>query len=303
MTPLAWLIVVGALLGGGLALLVAELRPGPPDLGAALDRLGAGRGSGMAVEPPARRAGAESATPRLDRLGGRLLDLPGLTLPHRELALLGRTPARFMAHKLLFALLGLLIPPYLVVFAALIGTGLSPVVPVIGSLGLAAALWFLPDLVVRSEAKAGRVEYLHGIAAYLELVALERAADCGPAEALVRAAAVGRSAVFRRITDALDRATLARQAPWDGLEALAGELGLTPLQDLADIMRISGTDGAAVYRTLRARARNLRAELLAEDLARANVDSERMVAPGSALVTLMTVLIAFPAVYQMFRGG
>jgi HAMP domain-containing protein len=44
-------------------------------------------------------------------------------------------------------------------------------------------------------------------------------------------------------------------------------------------------------------------ELLAEDLARANVDSERMVAPGSALVTLMTVLIAFPAVYQMFRGG
>ena len=68
-------------------------------------------------------------------------------------------------------------------------------------------------------------------------------------------------------------------------------------------MRLSGSDGAAVYTTLRARARNLRAELLAEELTRANVDSERMVVPGSVLVTLMTLLIAFPAIFQMFHGG
>jgi hypothetical protein len=295
---LPWLIVVGALAGGGIALLVAELRPAPPELGAALERL-------HATPDPGRRPGAaeESATPRLDRLGERLLDVPGTRIPTRELALIGRTPARFMAHKLLFALLGLLLPPYLMVFSALIGSSISPVVPAFGSLVLAGLLWFLPDVIVRSEAKESRIEYLHGIAAYLELVALERAADCGPAEALVRAAGVGRSTVFLRINDALERASLARLPPWDGLDGLAEELGLTPLQDLADIMRISGTDGAAVYRTLRARARNLRAELLSEDLARANVDSERMVAPGSALVTLMTVLIAFPAVYQMFHSG
>jgi hypothetical protein len=58
-----------------------------------------------------------------------------------------------------------------------------------------------------------------------------------------------------------------------------------------------------VYRALRARARNLRSELLTDDLDRANVDSERMVAPGSALVSLMTALIAFPALYQMLHGG
>ena len=208
-----------------------------------------------------------------------------------------------MLHKLLFALIGLLLPAYLGALAALLGTSLPVLLPAVAGPALAALLWLVPDAVVRGEAKEARVEYLHAIASYLELVALERAADCGPADSLIRAAEVGRGAVFRRLTDALDRAATDRLPPWDGLEALAAELGLTPLQDVADIMRISGTDGAAVYDTLRARARSLRAELLAEDLARANTDSERMVAPGSALTMLMTALIAFPALYQMLHSG
>ncbi len=113
---------------------------------------------------------------------------------------------------------------------------------------------------------------------------------------------MGRGTVFRRIRDALERASTDRLPPWDGLDVLSVELGLTPLQDVADIMRISGTDGAAVYDTLRARARSLRGELLAEDLARANTDSERMVAPGAALTLLMTSLIVFPALYQMLSS-
>ncbi|MEZ0093040.1 hypothetical protein [Streptacidiphilus sp. EB129] len=292
---LTWLMLAGAVIGVGLALLAAELRPAPPELGSALDRL---------HRDPTPGGRARAADPDLgERLGARLVGLPGLRIPTRELALIGRTPARFMAHKLLFALVGLLVPTLLQFLDLVMGGSLPLLVPIAGALLLAAAFWFVPDAVVRSEAKDARIEYLHGIAAYLELVALERAADCGPAEALHRAAGIGRGTVFRRIADALDRAALDRLPPWDGLDVLAAELALTPLQDLADIMRISGTDGAAVYRTLRARARNLRAELLTDDLARANVDSERMVAPGSALVTLMTLLIAFPAVYRMFQGG
>jgi hypothetical protein len=290
---MTFLILAGAVLGIGLALLVAELRPAPPELGAALDRLH------REPLPPLRTAPPSP----FERFGGLLLGLRWARIPYQQLALIGRTPARFMAHKALFAFLGLLLPPYLQVMEGLLGGSLPLVVPVLGSLALAGLLWFLPDYIVSGEAKEARVEYLHGVAAYLELVALERAADCGPAEALSRAAQVGRGTVFRRIGSALDRATLDRRPPWDGLDALADELGLLPLQDLADIMRISGTDGAAVYTTLRARARNLRSELLTDDLARSNLDSERMVVPGSALVTLMTVLIAFPAVYRMFQGG
>ncbi len=288
-----WSVLAGAVAAGGVAMLISELRPSPPDLGQALDRL---------HRTPAERTPDPDERPRwFDRIGERSVGLRGVRIPERELALIGRTPGRFMAHKLLFALLGLVLPSYLVVAAALVDLSLPFALPLVVGPLLAGLLWFVPDAIVRGEAKEARVEYLHGIAAYLELVAMERAADLGPAEALRRAAAVGRGTVFLRIRDALDRAATDRLPPWAGLDALAEELGLTPLQDLADIMRISGTDGAAVYDTLRARAKGLRGELLAEDLARANADSERMVAPGSALTLLMTILIVFPALYKMIN--
>ncbi|MED7949508.1 MULTISPECIES: type II secretion system F family protein [unclassified Streptomyces] len=288
-----WSVLAGAAAAGGIALLIAELRPAPPDLGQALDRL---------HRTPADRTPDPEERPRwFDRIGERSISLRGVRIPERDLALIGRTPARFMAHKLMFALIGLVLPPYLVVAAMLLDMSLPFVLPLLVGPLLAGLFWFLPDAIVRGEAKEARVEYLHGVAAYLELVAMERAADLGPAEALRRAAAVGRGAVFRRIRDALDRAATDRLPPWAGLDALAVELGLTPLQDVADIMRISGTDGAAVYDTLRARAKGLRGELLAEDLARANSDSERMVAPGAALTLLMTVLIIYPALHKMLN--
>ncbi|MDH6575163.1 hypothetical protein [Kitasatospora sp. MAP5-34] len=288
-----WAVLAGAAVAGGVAVLAAELRPAPPDLGQALDRLHRA--------PADRTDDLEQRLPWYDRLGAGSLRLPGARIPHQQLALIGRTPARFMAHKLLFALIGLLLPGYASAMAVLTGAALPVAVPLAAGPALAVLGWLVPDAIVSGEAKEAKAEYLHGIAAYLELVALERAADLGPAEALRRAAAVGRGTVFRRIRDALERAATDRLPPWDGLDALAEELGLTPLQDVADIMRISGTDGAAVYDTLRARAKGLRGELLAADLARANTDSERMVAPGSLLTLLMTALIVFPALYQMLN--
>ncbi|MFJ9951542.1 hypothetical protein [Kitasatospora sp. NPDC091207] len=286
-----WSVLAGAVAAGGVALLISELRPAPPDLSQALDRL---------HRTPADREPDPDERPRwFDRIGERSIGLRGVRVPRRELSLIGRAPARFMAHKLLFAVIGLVLPAYLAAMAVLLDMGLPFALPLVLGPLLAGLLWFVPDAIVRGEAKEARTEYLHGIAAYLELVALERAADLGPAEALRRAAAVGRGPVFRRIRDALDRAATDRLPPWAGLDALAAELGLTPLQDVADIMRLSGTDGAAVYDTLRARAKGLRGELLAEDLARANADSERMVAPGAALTLLMTALIVFPALHQM----
>jgi hypothetical protein len=290
-----WAVLAGAVGAGGLALLISELRPSPPDLGQALDRLHR--------TPADHAADGEHRLPWYDRLGRSALSLPGARIPQQQLALIGRTPARFMAHKLLFALIGLLLPAYLVAMTTLSDIQLPLAVPVVLGPLLALLGWLVPDGIVAGEAKEARTEYLHAIAAFLELVALERAADCGPAEALRRAATVGRGTVFRRIRDALERAATDRLPPWDGLDALAAELGLTPLQDLADIMRLSGTDGAAVYDTLRARAKGLRGELLAADLAQANVDSEAMVAPGTMLTLLMTVLIVFPALYKMFGAG
>jgi hypothetical protein len=292
---ITWLVLSGGLAGLGLALFVAELRPAPPQLGSALERLH--------PEPVLPGEAATGREPKgfHEALGARLRQVPGVTVPRRELALVGRTPERHLAQKLLSALIGLVAFPYVTFMASLAGVTLPVLVPAFCSLALAALMWLMPDLLLRSQAAEARVDHLHAVAAYLELVALERAADRGPAEALLSAARVGDGPVLRRIALALDRATLERRPPWDGLADLAEELGLTPLQDLADTMRLAGTDGAAVYKTLRARAANLRSELLSDELAKANVVSERMVLPGTALVMVFTLLVGFPAVYRMMR--
>lgn len=293
---ITWLVLTGGLAGLGLALFLAELRPAPPQLGSALERL-----HPDPVLPGEPATGAALPGGFYEALGARLRDLPGVTIPRRELALVGRTPERHLAQKLISSLIGLVAFPYVTFLASMLGITLSVLVPAVCSLALAALMWFLPDLLLRRQAAEARADYLHAVAAYLELVALERAADRGPAEALLSAARVGNGPVLRRISAALDRAGLERRPPWEGLADLAEELGLSPLQDLADTMRLAGSDGAAVYKTLRARAANLRSELLSDELARANVVSERMVLPGTALVMIFTVLVGFPAVSRMMQ--
>ncbi|MBC3841773.1 type II secretion system F family protein [Streptacidiphilus sp. 4-A2] len=293
MTQLTWLILAGAVVGLGLALLVSQLRAAPPDLGTVLERMQPASGLGRALPPGSL----------LDRLGVPLLQLPGVRIPEQQLALTGRSPSRFMATKALCALIGLAFPPYLQLFAVLFGAHPPLLLSLGGALALAAVMWFLPDWTLKGQAAEARTEYLHAISAYLELVAMERAADHGPAESLRRAATVGRSPVFRQFAAAMESAALDRQPPWVGLTALGRRLGLSALTDLADIMQVSGTDGASIYTALRARAHNLRSELLAAEQAKASVESERMVIPGTILVMLMTVLIAYPAVAVMFSGA
>ncbi len=293
MTQLTWLIVMGAVVGLGVALAISQLRPSPPDLGTVLERM----------QPRSGLSRPATDGSLLDRLGLPLVGLSWVRIPQQQLALTGRTPTRFMATKGLCALIGLAFPPYLQLLAVLFGFHTPLVFSLAGALVLAGVLWFLPDWSLKGQADEARTEYLHAISAYLELVAMERAADHGPAESLRRAATVGRSPAFRQFAAAMESAALDRQPPWVGLTALGQRLGLTALTDLADIMQVSGTDGASIYTALRARAHNLRSELLSADQARASVESERMVIPGTALVMLMTLLIAYPAVAQMFGGA
>ena len=69
--------------------------------------------------------------------------------------------------------------------------------------------------------------------------------------------------------------------PWDALHTLADELGLPELDDFADIMRLSGEEGASVYTNLRARSAAMRTAMLNDEIAEANAVGERMTIPGS----------------------
>ncbi|MEU1034492.1 type II secretion system F family protein [Streptomyces mirabilis] len=285
-------VLTGGTVGAGVALLVRELLRPQPALGPALAR-----------SAPATLTMPE---PELDReevwgrwLLGRLERLPGVRIPTINLALLGQGPGQFMLKKVALAALGLLCPVIATIPWIIAGVSLPFYVPAGVGLLIAGLLFITPDLAVRDQAKRAREEFAHALSAYLDLVALKRAADAGPAEALEKAAEVGAGWPFLYLQGALRRARLEKIPPYQALTELAAEYDLPVLDDVADIMRGSATDGAAVYKALRARTGALGSELLADQAAEANAASEKMTAPGALLAVLVMLLMAFPAVIRM----
>lgn len=285
--------VGGAACGLGALVAVREFLPERPDLARALARLDAPT---FAAPPPAALPGTASMD-RLQRwLAGRMARVP---VPSADLRLLCRSVEAHLTSKVAFALLGLLLPAAVLTVLTLFGPGLPLAVPVVVSLASAAAFFFVPDLVLRGRADDARAEFRQAVGAYLELVALERAADGGPADSLERAAVVGRGWAFTRISDTLARARLVGVPPWRALADLAEEIGADDLRDLADIVALAGEDGAAIYDTLAAKAASLRARSLAEAEATSNAASEKLTLPAVGLGLAFLLLVCYPALARV----
>ncbi|WP_326693346.1 MULTISPECIES: type II secretion system F family protein [unclassified Streptomyces] len=289
-------LVLGCGMGLGLALLVRALMPARPGLG-------------QALQPPSSRSarGASGGYDR-DEVWGqwvmrRLSGMPGLKLPVRELELLGTSPAKLILKKAALAGMGFMWPWLFLLPPMLIGLPMPFFVPGVFGLGTAALAWIVPDLEVRAKAKRARREFAYAMAAYLDLIALQRGADSGPTEALARTAKVADGWAFRRVDEALMRAQVEKIPPWQALRELTRELDLPALDDVADIMRQSSHDGAAVADTLRKRAASLSTQLLEEQTAEANSDSEKMTAPISVVAVLLMFLMGFPAVLRILTIG
>jgi hypothetical protein len=301
------MIVTGlqlALLGGlmeaaGVVLLVSRLVPARPDLADALDRLSpdAGRPApGVEVE-------GSSAAERLGRWGMRLFpEVVWGQAPVQQLALLRISTVRFYGEKLLFGMLGLVVVPLLSVLMAVLGWRLPVVLPVVATVGLAVGMFFLPDYNVRDDAKRARTEFARALGAYADLVALERNAGSGPRQALEVAAAVGDSWVFRRLREELAFSSWSGEQPWQALRRLSQELGVTELGDLADIVRLSGEEGAQIYGQLRARSAAMRAAMLNDEVAYANAVGEKLSIPMSILGVIFLMILVAPALMRVMGG-
>jgi Flp pilus assembly protein TadB len=296
-------VLAGATAGLGLTVIVRELLPAQPQLAAALDRLAPARvapAQPVEQEPAGEAASTGALEARVGRAAQRYLTgAPLVRIPTLELALLRMPVARYLGQKVLLALIGLLFPALFTVMVLAAKSSLPVAVPTLGGLALGALLFLLPDLEVRRKAAAAREEFARATSAYIDLTALERAAGAGATQALEQAATVGDSWVFVRLREQLIRARLSGIPPWDGLHELATELALPELSDLADIMRLSGEEGAAVADTLRARSRGLRTALLTKEQTRANEDSERMVIPVALLGLIFLVILGAPAIVRI----
>lgn len=296
-TGLQLVILAGALLGLGLALLVIRFVPAEPDLADALGRLTPTRSRTTGTDP----VGAATGKERLGVWAMRVLP-PGMwtRTPRRELALLRIPLARFYGDKLTFAFLGLVIPPFLAFLFDLLGLGFPVAIPALGSLGLAAVMFFVPNYNAIDDAKRARLEFTRALGAYIDLVALERHNGAGVRQAMESAAEVGDSWVFTRLSEELTRSRWSGLPPWDALHTLAEELGLPEIDDFADIMRLSGEEGASVYATLRARSAAMRTAMLNDEIAEANAVGERMTIPGSLLGVIFMALLVAPSLLRMF---
>ena len=294
-TGLQLAILAGGMVGLGLCLLVARLLPAEPDLADALERVSTTR-----ARSNERVLEGQSGKERLGLWGLRVLP-PGLwaRTPTRELALLRIPIAQFYGEKLTFAGLGLLIPPSLTLLFNILGLGIPLQIPALASLVLAVVMFFIPNYNAVDEARKARVEFARALGAYIDLVAVERHNGIGARQAMEAAAGVGDSWVFTRLSEELTRSRWSGLPPWDALHTLATELGLPELDDFADIMRLSGEEGASVYATLRARSAAMRAAMLNDEIAQANAVGERMTIPGSLLGVIFMALLVTPSLLRM----
>jgi len=286
-------IAAGAVAGLGLAVAAAEVfAPAPPDLTAALIRLH--------PNPLRPAGGGATRTGRQARLG-RLSDwiADRVPLAHQDLALVERTVDQFVTSKLVMACYGAALPTLVSAVLTLAGVPIPVAAAVAVSVAGAVLLFLAPDLVLRSQAADVRAEFRRTVCCYFDLVALERGADGGPAEALSRAADVGHGRGFRRIHEALTTARLTGASPWHALTALADDVGIDELSDLADVVALAGQDGAAIADTLAAKATALRGRQLADAAAAANVASEKLTLPGVVLAFAFLVLVCYPALARV----
>lgn len=294
-TGLQGMMLAGALVAAGLVTVVLQLAPAHPDLVDVLARLSPTRARSGA---PAR-GDTDDPHEKLGRFA--LRHFPAVVwarTPIRELALLRIPLARFYGEKVLFAVVALVGVPIL---AGLIGlvTPLPWAVPVLATVALGAGMWFLPNLFVVEDAKLARADFNRALGAYIDLVAMARNNGAGPRQAMEVAAATSDSWVFARIREELARSRWSQQPPWDALHVLADDLGLSELDDLADIMRLGGEEGAQVYKTLRARSAALRNAMLNTELAQANAANERMTMPASLLGIVFLAILLGPALMRL----
>lgn len=298
LTTLPWILpaLFGTAVGTGVFLVVRSLVPAEPDFAKVTARISGTDVAKVEVSPD-----ADVYT----RLGGlfqrhlttgqlmRILPAPA------DLDLVGKTSTQVLGTQVSAALVTLTLLPAAALFRML---GLAiPLAPAAGvTLLLAAVAFFAPALEVRAAAKTARADFSRAVVAYLELIAIERISGSGATQAVEGAARVAKSWPYQRMAEALDSARWAGQPPWDALQALGEELQVRELRDVADIMRMAGSQDAAVYDQLRARARSLRSSQLSREQERAAEDSTRMTIPVTATSFVFVGMLLYPMMMKAF---
>lgn len=298
MMPLPiWFALPGAAIGLAIACAVAVIaRPAPIRLTAALARLDAHTRLNATNEDATRGHVERLLVPLAARAARSSNRWWGI--PDRDLDACGLTATRYVARRATWAGAGVSVAVafWLILLAAGISVPAAGVVIAIGAGGVLGSV--VPVLDVAETAAKRRDEFRRAIAAYLDLIAQERASGAAAGQALIEAARVADSWPFQRMHATLVRAEHAGDTPWDALTRLADRMGVPELGDVADIAA-TAADGAAIYTALTAQAQGLRRATIAADKAGANSRSQRLALPVTLLLIALLLLVIYPAFIRL----
>jgi Flp pilus assembly protein TadB len=291
------ILLLGAGCGTGLTLLVYGLRPPAPSLAQSLARLNT-----APAPPPVALPGDQTGwSARAGRPLAKLLAGFGLPAARtaRHLLVLERSAESHLAEKALGLIGGLLAPPLLAALATVDGVHLGYLAT--GWLALLGALagFLAPDLTVRQNAAARRLQIRNALSAFLDLTVITLAGGAGIESALTQAAATGDGYAFAQIRRALSQAQHLRIPISTSLGRLGEELGVPALTELSASLALAGAEGAKVRASLAAKAASLRAHALAEADAAAQSATERLSMPTVVMVLGFLVFLGYPAIAKI----
>lgn len=292
-------LIIGAGIGAGVWICARALRPRSEPIGAILARLDR-PGRPVDSTPPTTGGNLGNLGDRAGIVARRLLDLRELPAQQRAaLELVGRSPERHALDKVVAALAGLLGPLLIGMGLTAAGVNMQPAFVLVLSAGAAVAGWIYPDLALRDQAQERRRAFRHALSAYLDLVNILLAGGAGIETALYAAAHAGEGSGFETIRQALNRARLTGQSPWEAFAELGSTLGIAELSELAASVSLAGSHGARIRASLSAKADAVRGHQVAETEAAAESATERMTIPVAVMLAGFLVFIAYPALMEV----
>ncbi|MGH1489008.1 MAG: type II secretion system F family protein [Acidimicrobiales bacterium] len=285
--------------GLGVFFMLRGMRRRPVELAAAVEVLQNPQRAAVAqlVRAPDEELGTFQRY--MSRPGLRLLESVGLSdqgLLESRLRVLGKSLERHAYEKMFGGLVGLLLPLLIGVFMAANGRGVSPLLVLVASIGLAVAGFFYPDLPLAEQVADRQRAFRHSLSSYLDLVSIILAGGGGTESALIGAAEAGEGWVFAEFRSALRRGELTGRTPWDVFEELGAHYGIDELRELASSVSLAGGQGARVRQSLVAKAEALRAQQSAEIESMAESNTEKMIVPVSIMVLGLMVFIGRGAI-------
>jgi tight adherence protein C len=303
-------LLSGAVVGAGVYALIRTFMRPKTGVGTMLARIGSGTRSMTTHTTTAYESGS-GINGRAQSVFALLADRIEVMAAERgwqlgrqrqDLSLVSRTVGTHLAMKVAAAVGLFLLGPFVWTVMAVAGVGLPTAIPAVAAVAFALIGFFLPDLVLRSEATARRRDFRRSVGVFLDLVAMNLAGGRGLPEALLAAASIGDHWSMVRIRQSLANARLYGTTPWVALGDLGKEIGVDELEELSGALVLAADDGAKIRSSLSARAATLRRRELTQAEGEEGEKSQSMLVAQMLISTAFLIFLGYPAVSQLLAA-